>query len=191
MEEELKTKNVLRNLYVAIREHQSTSSIYSRLGCFDKYLEDFFVAIKRKTKAAQELQLSQPTEYRQKTVDDLQYLLRSVPLMQKMVGESQEENFRNRSFKIKNMKLSLGERIYSEILLRTKTGSFHSFSSDGVEDIKVRHSINLFLQSETVTEGESLNYFARIEYARESMNADGESRLLLEMLNRMLPGFTG
>ena len=191
VEEELKTKNVLRNLYSGIKEHQSTSSVYSRLGCFDMYLQDLFCAIKRKTQAAQELQLAQPTEYRKKTVDELQNLLRSVPLLEKMVGESQEENFRNRSFKVKNMKLSLGERIYTKILLRTKSGKFHSFSSDGVEDIKVRHSINLFLQSETEVEGESLNYFARIEYAREAMNADGESKLLLEMLNTMLPGFTG
>ena len=88
------------------------------------------------------------------------------------------------------MKLSLGERIYHEILLRTKEGEFHSFSSDGVEDIKVRHSINLFVQSESI-EREYPNYFARIEYAKEAMNAEGESRLLLEMLNRMLPGFTG
>ena len=75
MEEELKTKNVLRNLYSAIKEHQSTLSVYSRLGCFDMYLKDFFIGIEQKTKAAQELHLNQPTEHRGKTMDELQYCL--------------------------------------------------------------------------------------------------------------------
>ena len=44
-----------------------------------------------------------------------------------------------------NIKLANGDTIYKEILLKTFEGEMHSFSSNGVKDIKIRHSINLFL----------------------------------------------
>ena len=71
----------------------------------------------------------------------------------KILRESQENNFKNRSLKMRNIKLSVGESIYRDVLLLTFDGAMHCFLSDGVEDMKIRHSINLFLQSETPVAG--------------------------------------
>ena len=88
-----------------------------------------------------------------------------MPILMEFIGDSMADKFRNRSVKIKNIKLTIGDRIYRDIFRQVGQGPFHSFSSDGVEDIKIRHSINLFLQSETVNNpGECYNYFARMVY---------------------------
>ena len=70
-------------------------------------------------------------------------------------------------------------------------GAMHTFSSDGVEDIKTRHSINIFFQSETSVAGMCKNYFGRIEYTTQAMDHKGESLLLLDLINKCLPGFAG
>ena len=109
----------------------------------------------------------------------------------KMVGESQEQNFCNRSLKMKNIKLGVGEAIYRDFLLLTLEGQMHSFFSDGVEDVKTRHSINLFLQSETTVSGECKKYLARIEFTKCAVDHKEKSWILLDLINKSLPGFPG
>ena len=191
VEEKLRCLNVVRNLYSTMLEHQSTRSLYSRLKCMDAYLVDLVEAISSKTQTTRQMVEAQHTEYREEELAKLEKLNDSVPVLVKLIGDSLEENFQNRSVKIKNIKLAIGDTIYKEILLKTFEGEMHSFSSDGVEDIKIRHSINLFLQSETSNHGECVNYFGRIKYAEQSMDHAGESQFLLDMINRCLPGFPG
>ena len=151
VEEKLWTLNCVWNLYTMILEQQATSSVYSRLKCMDAYLHDLVEAIKTKTQTAREIKEAQPTEYREQELSKLEKLTESLPVLEKFVGEWQKVTFKNCSLKLKNIKLALGESIYKEILLKTFKGEFHSFSLDGVEDIKIHHSINLFFQSKTAT----------------------------------------
>ena len=85
----------------------------------------------------------------------------------------------------------VGECIYKEIIVSTIEGAMHSFSSDSVEDIKTLHCINIFFQSETSVTGMCHNYFGQLEYATKAMDHKRESKMLLDLINKCLPGFTG
>ena len=111
VEEKLRCLNVVRNLYSTMLEHQSTRSLYSRLKCMDAYMVDLGQAITSKTQTARQIVEAQPTEHQEEELAKLEQLNESMPVLMKFIGDSLEENFRNRSVKIKNIKLAIGNQM--------------------------------------------------------------------------------
>ena len=75
----------------------------SRLKCNDAWIKDLKAAVKVKTANAKRLNKTQSTEYRVAKVEKFQKLEDSLSTLMKILSESQENNFRNRSMKIKNI----------------------------------------------------------------------------------------
>ena len=73
---------------------------------------------------ARELEENQPTDYRRDNLAKFEKLHEATPIMKEFIGDSMAENFCNRSVKIKNIKLAIGERIYRDIFHQTVNGKF-------------------------------------------------------------------